>query len=104
MKNNTDTLPINPLYTEAEQRAILAVMRDALALSTESIMVWVSIAPHVRGVSAYGYLDGWNDHTCKHKTRDFNLNVYLADDEAESLTQLAVMACDLREAVEVTHG
>ena len=103
MKNNTDTLPIKPLYTEAEQRAILAVMRDALALSTESIMVWVSISPHVRGIFAYGYRDYWQ-HEGKNHPYDVNLSVYLADDEAESLTQLAVMSCDLRQAVGVTHG
>lgn len=99
MLNDSKNTPPNgnPLYTPAEQRAMLAVMRDALALSTESIMVWVSIAPHVRGISAFGYLDGWQPG--RNKPHDFNLNVYLADDEAESLTQLAVMSCDLREAV-----
>ena len=99
MSNHTKNTPPNgnPLYTPAEQRAILAVMRDALALSTESIMVWVSIAPHTRGISVYGHLDGWQPG--RNKPHDFNLNVYLADDEAESLTQLAVMSCDLREAV-----
>lgn len=96
-KHDTQTA----LYTQAEQRAMLDVVRTALALSTESIMVWVSIAPHVRGISAFGYLDGLPDNKGKDKPRDFNLNVYLADDEAESLTQLAVMACDLREAVGV---
>jgi len=89
------------LYTEAEQRAILDVVRYALAVSTDETMVWVSIAPHCRLVAAYGYLDGWNDHKGKDKPYDFNLNFYLKDDEAESLTQLAVMSCDLREAVEV---
>ena len=58
MENHTKNTPTNgnPLYTEAEQRAMLAVIRDALALSTESIMVWVSIAPHVRG-DKYGLTD-----------------------------------------------
>ena len=93
---------MKPLYTEAEQRAMLAVMRDALALNTTEIMIWVSIAPHCRGVFAYGYLDGWQSN--EKKPYAFNLNVYLVDDEAESLTQLAVMSCDLREAVGVTHG
>jgi len=91
------------LYTQAEQRAILAVMRDALALNTTEIMIWVSIAPHVRGVFAYGYRDYWT-YEGKNHPYDLNLSVYLADDEAEALTQLAVMACDLRQAVEVKHG
>lgn len=93
---------MKPLYTPAEQRAMLDVVRTALAVSTESIMVWVSISPHTRGISAYGHLDGWQSG--RNKPHDFDLNIYLADDEAESLTQLAVMACDLREAVGVTHG
>ena len=95
---------MKPLYTAAEQRAMLDVVRTALALSTESIMVWVSIAPHCRGVFAYGYRDYWEHEGKKGKPYDVNLNVYLADDEAESLTQLAVMSCDLREAVGVNHG
>lgn len=90
---------MTPLYTEAEQRAILDVVRYALSVTTESIMVWVSIAPHCRLVSAYGNFDGWQSG--RNKTHDFNLNVYLADDESESLTQLAVMSCDLREVLEV---
>ena len=94
---------MNHIYTQAEQRAILAVMRDALALSTKEIMIWVSIAPHCRGVFAYGYRDYWK-HEGKNHPYDLNLNVYLADDEAEALTQLAVMACDLRDAVGVNHG
>lgn len=98
------TSPIKPLYTEAEQRAMLAVMRDALALNTTEIMIWVSIAPHVRGIFAYGYRDYWEHEGKKGKPYDVNLNVYLADDEAESLTQLAVMSCDLRQAAGVTHG
>ena len=94
---------MKPLYTAAEQRAMLAIVRDALALNTTEIMIWVSIAPHCRGVFAYGDRDYWR-HEGKNHPYDVNLSVYLADDEAESLTQLAVMACDLREAVEVTHG
>ena len=94
---------MKPLYTEAEQRAMLAVMRDALALNTTEIMIWVSIAPHVRGIFAYGYRDYWQ-HEGKNHPYDVNLSVYLADDEAESLTQLAVLACDLREAGGVNHG
>jgi hypothetical protein len=62
-------------------------------------MVWVSISPHTRGISAYGNLDGWQ--AGRKKPNDFNLNVYLADDEAESLTQLAVLSCDLLKAVGV---
>ena len=100
MKNNTDTLPIKPLYTEAEQRAMLAIVREALALNTTEIMIWVSIAPHCRGVFAYGYRDYWQ-HEGKNHPYDVNLSVYLADDEAESLTHLAVMSCDLRQAAEV---
>jgi hypothetical protein len=90
----------NTLYTPAEQNAILAVMRDALALSTTEIMIWVSIAPHVRGVFAYGYRDYWS-HEGKNHPYDVNLRAYLADDETEALAQLAVMARDLREAVGV---
>lgn len=99
MENDSKFTPPmgNPLYTHAEQRAILAVMRDALALSTTEIMIWVKVAPHCRLVEAYGYLDGWQ--TDKRKSYDINLSAYLADNEAEALTQLAVMACDLREAV-----
>ena len=106
MSNHTKNTPPNgnPLYTPAEQRAMLAVMRDALALNTTEIMIWVSIAPHCRGVFAYGYRDYWEHEGKKGKPYDVNLSVYLADDEAESLTQLAVMACDLRKAVGVTHG
>jgi hypothetical protein len=90
---------MSQLYTEAEQRAILDVVRHALAVSTNEIMVWVSISPHTRGISAYGHLDGWQ--AGRNKPSDFNLNVYLADDEAEALTQLAVMVSDLLEAVGV---
>lgn len=91
---------MKPLYTEAEQRAMLAIVREALALNTTEIMIWVSIAPHCRGVFAYGYRDYWQ-HEGKSHPYDVNLSVYLADDEAESLTQLAVMSCDLRQAVGV---
>jgi len=107
MSNHTKNTPTmgNPLYTPAEQRAILAVMRDALALSATEIMIWVSVAPHLRGVFAYGYRDGWHDNKGEDRRRvgtpyDFSMDVYLSRAEPEALAHLAVMARDLREAVE----
>jgi hypothetical protein len=87
------------LYTEAEQRAIMDVVRYALSVTTNDVLVWVSISPHCRMVGVYGYLDGWQP--AKSKPYDFNIDIYLGDEEAESLSQLAILSCDLREAVGV---
>lgn len=102
MENDSKFTPPkgNPLYTEAEQRAILDVVRYALSVSTsDGAMVWVGISPHCRLVSVYGYLDGWEFQ--KRKAYDFDLDVHLGDEETESLSQLAILSYDLRKAVGV---
>lgn len=86
-----------PLFSEAEQRAILDVARIALAACTEKKHVFFSVSPHVRGVDVYGYFDGWQRDSLK--PQDFNFHAFLADTEDESLTQLAVLSHDLRQAV-----